>query len=163
MMFYSWEPFRGPSTTQAKYLVAISTLYVVRESCAKSRGAEILIFYTVRYSGLLETCPFVFPFGFPVPRFLRKVFSQLSTSETIILKRRGLAFTALNTVSRSYFCGGGLRRGRVMLFVSGRKKRVRFYTIAWSHKLRRIDLLQGATLEVKKFQSGKSALSHSNK
>ena len=65
--------------------------------------------------------------------------------------------------SLSYFCGGGLRRGRVMLFVSGRKKRVRFYTIAWSHKLRRIDLLQGATLEVKKFQSGKSALSHSNK
>lgn len=34
--------------------------------------------------------------------------------------------------SLSYFCGGGLRRGRVILFVSGRKKRVRFYTIAWS-------------------------------
>jgi hypothetical protein len=43
------------------------------------------------------------------------------------------------------------------LFVSGREKRVRFYTIAWSHTLLRIDLLQGATLEVKKFQSGKSA------
>lgn len=37
--------------------------------------------------------------------------------------------------SLSYFCGGGLRRGRVILFVSGRKKRVRFYTIAWSHAL----------------------------
>ena len=38
--------------------------------------------------------------------------------------------------SLSYFCGGGLRRGRVILFVSGRKKCVRFYTIAWSHTLR---------------------------
>jgi hypothetical protein len=37
--------------------------------------------------------------------------------------------------SLSYFCGGGLRRGHVILFVSGRKKRVRFYTIVWSQYL----------------------------
>jgi hypothetical protein len=30
---------------------------------------------------------------------------------------------------------GGSRRGHVIWFVSGRKKRVRFYTIVWSHTL----------------------------
>ena len=67
------------------------TLYPKVAEIEIEKGRKKDTFPAICYSGLRETCPFVFPFGFPFPRLLGQVFSQRRTRKTIILKRRGRA------------------------------------------------------------------------